>query len=118
MDELIKALVGLINQGSALAAPALYLFFALKAFNSLTVAVPFTTAIVLVYRLIRRRLDTPSEQAWECLRKGEPITVYSEYGPHKWSPSPSLMRRFGFIQVRESGKSAGAVDPDGGTVSN
>ena len=48
MDELLKALVGLVNTGGALADDALYLYFGLKLLGSLT----WVGALLVVARTV------------------------------------------------------------------
>jgi hypothetical protein len=108
MDQLVLALVGLINRGSELAGPALYLFFALKFIEAMSFALPVTAAIALGYRLMRLRLTTPTDKVWEYLQSGKPVRFYDEIGiPHFYTPSPDLLRRLGFEKRLATQKEAG-----------
>jgi hypothetical protein len=99
MNELIQALVGLINKGSALAEPALYLFFALKFIEAWAFVLPFMTAIVLGYKLIRLRLETPTDKVWTYLQTGQPVEIHDiEGGRYFYKPSNDLLRRLGFTK--------------------
>ena len=105
MDQLITALVGLINRGSDLAGPALYLFFALKFAEALTFAIPITAVIALGYRLISLRLRTPSDKVWEYLTTGKPVEMRDDSGyPYYYTPSADLLSRIGFEKKRATSK--------------
>ena len=60
MDELIKAIINLINTSSALADDALYLFVVLELVKVLGTAAPFMTVAYLGYKAIIKAIETTS----------------------------------------------------------
>ena len=64
MDEILKAIVGLINTGNALANDALYLYFALKVSQAFAV-------VAFAYTVLKG--------VGECIRIGNNSTAQSQY---------------------------------------
>ena len=97
MDELPKAIINLINTGSALADDALYLFFLLKAIEALAFLSPITLAIVLGYKLLANH----SQRKIASLLKRGTSQVLGEHC-YYWL-SDEYMVELGFVKSDKTG---------------
>jgi hypothetical protein len=101
MEEIFKAIVNLINTGGALADDALYLYFALQFISAWSWSGPLMMLFWLGYKVIMAQIGTPSDRMMSFMEAGKPIKVYREGYYDYWSPSTELMKRSGFVRVKE-----------------